>query len=102
MDKFHQFLTELSACDTWYFCFRTITLINLNGFSPNLICAFNAIDIVEIWFGIAIGHNSSISYIVISPGLKIGGVLFHILISLYFLFYEIFQQDDSSDTQIIC
>ena len=39
MGKFHPFLTELSAHNTWYFSFRTIACVNLNGFSPNLICA---------------------------------------------------------------
>ena len=39
MGKFRQFLTELSALDTWYFRFWTITWVNLNWFSSNWICA---------------------------------------------------------------
>ena len=32
-------MTELSAHDTSDFHFRTITWVNINGFSPNLVCA---------------------------------------------------------------
>ena len=39
MDKFRQFLTEVCAGDMSYFYFWTITLVNINGFSPNLVCA---------------------------------------------------------------
>ena len=39
-----------------YFHFWTITLVNINGFSANLVCAL----IVEICFGIANGQISSI------------------------------------------
>ena len=39
MGKFRQILTELSARDTPNFRFRMITLVNINGFSPNLVCA---------------------------------------------------------------
>ena len=44
-----------------YFSFRTITLVNLNGFSPNLICT--CIDIMQIWDGIA--HWQILSIILI-------------------------------------
>ena len=37
--QFRQFLTELSACNMLYSHFQMITLININGFSPNLVCA---------------------------------------------------------------
>ena len=39
MDRFCQFLTKLSARHITYFHFRTITWVNINGFSPNLVCA---------------------------------------------------------------
>ena len=43
-----------------YFCFRTRTWVNINGFSPNLLCAIilciMCIYIVEIWHGIANGQ----------------------------------------------
>ena len=38
MGKFRSFFSYLPALHQ-YFSFRTITLVNLNGFSPNLICA---------------------------------------------------------------
>ena len=42
MGKFRQFLTELSARDMSifpYFHFWMMTLVNINGFSPNLVFA---------------------------------------------------------------
>ena len=39
MGKFRRFWTELSARDTSEFNFQMITLVNINGFSPNLVCA---------------------------------------------------------------
>ena len=39
MGKFRQLLTALSAAIRPYFRLRTITLSNINGFSPNLVCA---------------------------------------------------------------
>ena len=40
MGKFRQFLIELSARATDpYFHFWMITLVNIDGFSPNLVCA---------------------------------------------------------------
>ena len=39
MDKFCQFLTELSVHDTSIFLFQDITWVNLNGFSTILLCA---------------------------------------------------------------
>ena len=56
MGKIYQFLTELSASDSLYFHFWMITLVSINGFSPNDVC----IDIVEICFEIADGQISSI------------------------------------------
>ena len=40
MGKFGQFLTELSARNTSVFFFLLIiNQVNINGFSPNLVCA---------------------------------------------------------------
>ena len=47
-----------------YFHFWTITLVNINGFSPNLVCAFY---IVKICIGIANGQSLSIFDRVICP-----------------------------------
>ena len=44
----HLSVVHLSAHP--YFRFRTITLVNVHGFSPNLVC-----DIVEVWFGLLMG-----------------------------------------------
>ena len=50
MGKFHQFLTELSAWDTFIFSFPDDNLSRCHWIFTKLsIC----IDIVEIWFGIA-------------------------------------------------
>ena len=38
MGTFHQCLTELSAHDTSIFSIQMITWVNINGFSPNLVC----------------------------------------------------------------
>ena len=38
-DKFCQFMTGLSVPDTSYFRFWTIMLVNINGFSRNLVHA---------------------------------------------------------------
>ena len=39
MVKFRQFLIELSACHmSIFFGFRMIILLDINGFSPNLVC----------------------------------------------------------------
>ena len=38
MGKFRQFLTKFSARDTSVFLFTKITLVNLNGFSSDLMC----------------------------------------------------------------
>ena len=39
--KFHQFLTELSSRNRSIFSiFKMITLVNVIGFSPHLVCAF--------------------------------------------------------------
>ena len=46
-----------------YFHFQMITLVNVNGFSLNLVC----IDIVEICFGIIDGQISSVFDRVICP-----------------------------------
>ena len=41
MGKFHQFLTELSACNMSIFSFLDDNLrVNFNGFSPNMAWAF--------------------------------------------------------------
>ena len=39
MGKFLQFLTELSARNRSVVSFRILTLVNINGFAPNLVCA---------------------------------------------------------------
>ena len=39
MSKFRQILMKLSARDISIFSFRIITWVNINGFSPNLVCA---------------------------------------------------------------
>ena len=39
MGKFHQFLTELSACNTSIFSFPGNIRVNINPFSSNLVCA---------------------------------------------------------------
>ena len=50
MDKFCQFLTEFSACDTSIFLFLDDNLSkNQWNFTKLGLC----IDIMEIWFGIA-------------------------------------------------
>ena len=57
--NFRQFLTELSARDTYLFSFQDNKVNkNLNGFSPNFMCIY----IVEIFYGIANGQISSIFY----------------------------------------
>ena len=57
MDEFRQFLTELSACDTFVFSFPDDNLSKYQWIFTKLdVC----IEIVEIWFGIADGHFSSI------------------------------------------
>ena len=39
LGDFHQFLTELFALDKSAICFRMETSVNMNKFSPNLLCA---------------------------------------------------------------
>ena len=39
MGKFSQFLTELSARDMSEFSIPDDNLVNINGFSPNSVCA---------------------------------------------------------------
>ena len=39
MGEFRQFLTDLSAHDRSIFHFWMVTLVNVNRFSPNLVCA---------------------------------------------------------------
>ena len=57
MGKFRQFFTELSARDTPIFSFPDGNLSKHQWIFTKLgMC----IDIVEIWFGIAIGQISSI------------------------------------------
>ena len=76
MGKFHQFVTELSARNTSIFFFQDNNLSKSQWIFTQLdMC----IDIVEIWFGIAIGYISSVFDRVISPGHDNGGVLlFHV------------------------
>ena len=55
--KFRQFLTELSACDTFVFSFQDNNLSKSQWIFTKLdMC----IDIIEIWFSIANGQISSI------------------------------------------
>ena len=55
MGKFNQFLTELSAHDKSVFIFRDDNYIKYQWIFIKLgVC----IDIVEIWFGIAVGQIS--------------------------------------------
>ena len=55
MGKFHQFLTELSACDMSVFSFLDDNFSKCQWILNKLgMC----IDIVEIWFGIANGQIS--------------------------------------------
>ena len=50
MDKFRQFLTELSVCNTSVFTFPDENFSKYQWISMKLgMC----IDIVEVWFGIA-------------------------------------------------
>ena len=63
MGKFPQFLTELSARDMLVFPFPDDNLSNRWILVKLGMC----IDIVEIWFGIANGHISSIFDGVICP-----------------------------------
>ena len=64
MDRFRQFLTELSARDTPIFSFPDNNLSKHQWiFTKISMC----IDIVEIWFGIANGQISSIFDGVICP-----------------------------------
>ena len=52
--KFHQFLTELSACDLSTFSFPDDNFSKCQWiFTKSGVC----IDIVKIWFGIADGQN---------------------------------------------
>ena len=39
MGKFRQFLTEYLPATHLFFSFPMITLVNINEFSPNLVCA---------------------------------------------------------------
>ena len=64
MGKFHQFLTELSACDTSVFSVPDDKFNKYQWIFTKLgVC----IDIVEILFGIADGKISSIFDRVICP-----------------------------------
>ena len=54
MGKFHQFLTELSACNILVLRFKMITWVKLMDSHQLGIC----IATVEIWFGIAVGQIS--------------------------------------------
>ena len=63
-----------------YFRFKTISGVNPDGFSPNLICAL-------IWSGIANGQISSLIDKVICPRHDNGGVLScHVLFTFLLAF----------------
>ena len=82
MGKFCQFLQSYLPTTPQYFRFRTITWVNLNGFTPNLICA------LILWrsgLGLLLDTFSSIFDRVISPWYDNGRALsFHAFIYCYF------------------
>ena len=77
MGKFRQFLTELSAHDIWYFRQDN----NLSRFQRIFTKLDICIDIVEIWFGTAIGYISSIFTELSSHDNNVGASLFQVLTS---------------------
>ena len=81
MGKFRQFLTELSASDTSVFSFQDN---NLSKSQHIFIKVAMCIDVVEIWFVIAIGYISLFFGRIISPSHNNGRVIsFHVFIFFF-------------------
>ena len=89
MGKFHQFLTEISACTHPYFYFQMID--NLSKYQWIFTKLGMCIDIVEIWFGIAYGQIMSTLADLSSHHMKMAGYYrFMFLFAVYIQFTVIY------------